>query len=127
MITNSARQLHLSQQTTELLVFTIRQIVGGFSQPRDVTAVLRRVCGESVGVSPEVILLRIRELWRKATQDAGGTHVELDRRYSSLIGEYLAVYHGRANPETARDRGWGPRDVTVSGEPDAGGEQHMRS
>jgi hypothetical protein len=119
MTSDARQQLHLSPQTTELLVFTIRQIVGGFSQPRDVTAVLRRVCAESGGALPEVILLRIKELWIKATQDAGGPSVELDQRYFALIGECLAVYHGREYRDAARRRGWRQRHGTDSGEPDA--------
>jgi hypothetical protein len=118
MTTDAARQIHLSQQTTELLVFTIRQIADGFSEARGVTAVLNRVCGESHDVRPELILLRIKELWAKATQDAGGARPELDRRYSSLIGECLTIYHERAKRETLRHPAWGPHAATGRGEPD---------
>jgi hypothetical protein len=119
MTSDARQQLHLSQQTTELLVFTIRQIVGGFSEPREVSAVLRRVCAESGDALPEVILLRIKELWTKARQDAGGPSVELDQRYFSLISECLAIYHGREYRDVARRWGWGQRHGTDSGEPDA--------
>ena len=123
MTINTTRQIHLSQQTTELLVFTIGQIVSGFSEPRDVTAVLRRVCAESCDVLPEAVLLRIKELWTKATQDAGGTVAELDRRYFSLIGECLAIYHGRAYFDTEPRLGWGLSGAHDSGEPDAAAPQ----
>ena len=120
MPTDARHPMHLSQQTTELLVFTIMQLAGGFAEPRDVTAVLRRVCDESRDVLPEVVLLRIKELWIKATQDAAGTRAELDHRYSSLIGECLALYHGRSYREPVRQRSWGVRDATGCGEPDIG-------
>jgi hypothetical protein len=119
MTSDTRQQLELSQQTTELLVLTIMQIAGGFAEPREVTAVLRRVCDESSGVLPEVLLLRIKELWAKATRgDVGGTRTELDHRYASLIGECLALYHGRVYRDPVRQRNWVKRDAGGCGEPD---------
>lgn len=118
MTSDPRQRLDLSQQTTELLVLTIRQIAGGFAEPREVTAVLRRVCDESSDVLPEVLLLRIKELWGKATRDVGGARSELDHRYASLIGECLALYHGRVYRDPVRQRNWVKRDAGGCGEPD---------
>jgi hypothetical protein len=118
MTSDPRQRLDLSQQTTELLALTIRQIAGGFAEPREVTAVLRRVCDESSDVLPEVLLLRIKELWGKATRDVGGARSELDHRYASLIGECLALYHGRVYRDPVRQRNWVKRDAGGCGEPD---------
>jgi hypothetical protein len=118
MTIHPRQQLDLSPQTTELLVLTIMQIAGGFAEPREVTAVLRRVCDESRDVLPEVLLLRLKELWGKATREVVGARSELDHRYASLIGECLALYHGRLHRDPVRQRNWVKRDVGGCGEPD---------
>ena len=49
-----------------MLAYMVRRVVDGAAEPREVTTVLRRVCDESRHQPPELLLLRIKELWTKA-------------------------------------------------------------
>jgi hypothetical protein len=92
----------LSQQTTELLAQTITQVVNGSATDRAVTAVLRRVCEESRDQPPELILLRIKELWHKIAVGARLAFEDRDRRYFSLVGECLELYYNLPQVPAAR-------------------------
>jgi hypothetical protein len=82
----------LSQPTMELLAQTIGQVVQGSALPSRVTSVLQRVCEESRGRPPELLLLRIKELWAKISSGSRVSFEERDRRYFSFIGECLVLY-----------------------------------
>ena len=53
---------------------------------------LRRVCSESRTRPPELMLLRIKELWTKVTGTPRAGCDDSDRRYYTFIGEALALY-----------------------------------
>lgn len=82
----------LSSSTNGMLAYVVRRVVEGSAEPREVTTVLRRVCDESRQRPPEVLLLRIKELWAKAAGSPRPTRDDRDRRYFALIGEALLLY-----------------------------------
>jgi hypothetical protein len=82
----------LSQQTMELLAQTIGYIVEGAASAGRVTAVLQRVCQESRGRPPELLLLRVKELWAKVASGSRLSFEERERRYYSFIGECLVLF-----------------------------------
>jgi len=84
----------LSSSTSGMLAYVIRRVVEGSAEPREVTTVLRRVCDEGRQRPPEVLLLRIKELWAKAAGSPRPTRDDRDRRYFALIGEALLLYFG---------------------------------
>jgi hypothetical protein len=87
----------LSSSTSGMLAYVIRRVVEGTAEPREVTTVLRRVCEESRQRPPEVLLLRIKELWTKAAGARRPTRDDRDRRYFALIGEALLLYFGSSS------------------------------
>ena len=92
-MTDDVRQRHaLSQQTSELLTHTIYQILNGVATAGEVSAVLRRACLESRDHPPELLVLRIKELWAKVAEGSRVTFQERDRRYFAVIGECLVLY-----------------------------------
>ena len=94
-MTDTVRQrAALSQQTSELLAHTILQILNGVAVPGEVTAVLRRACLEGRDRPPELLVIRIKELWAKIAEGSRVTFQERDRRYFAVIGECLVLYFG---------------------------------
>jgi hypothetical protein len=89
----------LSSSTSGMLAYVIRRVVEGSAEPREVTTVLRRVCDESRHRPPEVLLLRIKELWTKAAGSPRPTRDDRDRRYLALIGEALLLYFGSSSTD----------------------------
>jgi hypothetical protein len=73
--------------------------VDGRAEPTEVTAVLRRVCEENRHRPPELLLLRVKELWTKIAGAPRVTRDEKDRRYFGFIGEALVLYFGCASSE----------------------------
>ena len=59
------REIPLSPDMDGMLARVIVRVVDGLAEPVEVTSVLRRVCEESRGRPPEVLLLRIKGLWTK--------------------------------------------------------------
>lgn len=92
----------LSQQTVELLTQTIGHVVQGSAPAGRVTAVLQRVCHESRGRPPELLLLRIKELWAKVASGSRVSFEERDRRYYALIGECLVLFFEQPPAPPAR-------------------------
>lgn len=83
----------LSQQTDELLTHTIHRILTGLATAGEVTPVLRRVCVDAGNRPPELIIIRIRQLWSKVAEGSRVAFAERDRRYFAFIGECLELYH----------------------------------
>jgi hypothetical protein len=99
MTAPSDREIRLSPSTDGMLASLIQRVVDGRAESVEVTAVLRRVCEESRDQPPELIVLRVKELWTKI---AGAPRVgrdEKDRRYFGFIGEALVLYFGCAPSE----------------------------
>ena len=90
------REIHLSPSTDGMLASIIRRVVEGRAEPMEVTAVLRRVCEESRDRPPELLVLRVKELWTKIAGAPRLSHNEGDRRYFGFIGEALVLYFGPA-------------------------------
>jgi hypothetical protein len=93
------REIHLSPSTDGMLATIIQRVVDGRAEPMEVTAVLRRVCDESRHRPPELLVLRMKELWTKIAGAPRLTHNERDRRYFGFIGEALVHYFGPASSE----------------------------
>jgi hypothetical protein len=113
----------LSQQTMELLAQTIGHVVQGVAPAGRVTAVLQRVCQESRGRPPELLLLRVKELWAKVASGSRLSFEERERRYYSFIGECLVLFFDLppAPPAGAyplRDAALRVRDASGCGEPE---------
>jgi hypothetical protein len=89
----------LSSSTSGMLAYVIRRVVDGTAESREVTTVLRRVCAECRDRPPELLLLRIKDLWTKAAGKPRATRDERDRRYFALIGEALLLYFGSSSTE----------------------------
>jgi hypothetical protein len=89
----------LSSSTSGMLAYVIRRVVDGTAEPRQVTTVLRRVCDESRERPPELLLLRIKELWTKAAGMPRAARDDRDRRYFALIGEALLLYFGSSSSD----------------------------
>jgi len=94
MLGHLGNETLLSQGTNELLAYVVQRVVDGTAAPTEVTTVLRRVCDESRHRQPEVLVLRIKELWAKVAGTPGPAPYERDRRYFALIGEALVLYFG---------------------------------
>ncbi len=109
----------LSSTTSGMLAYVIRRVVEGKADPREVTTVLRRVCDESRQRPPEVLLLRIKELWAKAAGAPRPTRDDRDRRYFALIGEALLIYYGSSSTDFVARR---PMFVHEPGCGDTGSE-----
>ncbi|MBW8770628.1 MAG: hypothetical protein JF589_12780 [Gemmatimonadetes bacterium] len=110
----------LSPSTSGMLAYVIRRVAEGTADPREVTTVLRRVCDESRLRPPEVLLLRIKELWTKAAGMPRPARDDRDRRYFALIGEALLLYFGSSSTDFVARRpvfvhaeGCGDTGVTV--------------
>lgn len=104
MAAHLEREVQLSPSTDGMLATIIQRVVDGRAEPAEVTAVLRRVCEESRHRPPEVLLLRVKELWTKIAGTPRVTRDEKDRRYFGFIGEALVLYFGGASSEfVARD------------------------
>jgi len=82
-----------------MLAYVIRRAVDGTADQREVTTVLRRVCDESRGHPPELLVLRIKELWTKAAGNPRPARDDRDRRYFAIIGEALLLYFGSSSNE----------------------------
>ena len=63
MAAHSEREVQLAPSTDGMLATIIQRVVDGRAEPTEVTAVLRRVCEESRERPPELLLLRVKELW----------------------------------------------------------------
>ena len=94
MTVHSEREIALSPGSDGMLAQTIRRVVEGRAEPIEVTAVLRRVCAEFRHRPPELLLLRIKELWTKLAGAPKLARDEKDRRYFAFIGEALVLYFG---------------------------------
>ena len=104
MSAHSEREVQLSPSTDGMLANIIQRVTDGRAEPMEVTAVLQRVCEESRDRPPEVLLLRVKELWTKIAGAPRVTRDEKDRRYFGVIGEALVLYCGCAPTEfVARD------------------------
>ena len=99
MAAHSDREVPLSPSTDGMLATIIQRVVGGRAEPAEVTAVLQRVCAESRHRPPELLLLRIKELWTKIAGAPRVRRDEKDRRYFGFIGEALVLYFGNAPSE----------------------------
>lgn len=99
MAAHPEREVPLSPSTDGMLATIVQRVVDGRAEPAEVTAVLRRVCEESRHRPPELLLLRIKELWTKIAGTPRVTRDEKDRRYFGFIGEALVLYFGCASSE----------------------------
>ena len=93
------REIPLSPGTDGMLATIIHRVVDGRAESTEVTAVLRRVCEESRHRPPELLVLRIKELWTKIAGAPRLSHNEKDRRYFGFIGEALVLYFGPSPSE----------------------------
>ncbi len=93
------REIHLSPSTDGMLASVIQRVVDGRAEPVEVTAVLRRVCAECRSRPPELLVLRVQELWTKVAGAPQLAHSERDRRYYGFVGEALVHYFGPAPSE----------------------------
>jgi hypothetical protein len=94
MTVHTEREIPLSPGSDGMLAHVIHRVVEGRAEPVEVTAVLRRICAECRHRPPELLLIRIKELW---TQVAGAPKLardEKDRRYYAFLGEALVLYFG---------------------------------
>ncbi|HMC56230.1 MAG TPA: hypothetical protein VKH19_13700 [Gemmatimonadaceae bacterium] len=96
MAAHPEREVQLSASTDGMLATIIQRVVDGRAEPIEVTAVLRRVCEESRHRPPELLLLRVKELWTKIAGAPLLARDEKDRRYFGFIGEALVLYFGAA-------------------------------
>lgn len=94
MATPVEREIPLSPQMDGMLAHVVRRVVNGVAEPAEVTTTLRRVCDASRHRPPEVLLLRIKELWTKVAGAPRLAWDEKDRRYLAFIGEALVLYFG---------------------------------
>jgi len=99
MAAHSEREVQLSPSTDGMLATLIQRVVEGRAEPSEVTAVLRRVCEENRDRAPELLLLRVKELWTKIAGAPRVTRDDKDRRYFGFIGEALVLYFGCASSE----------------------------
>ena len=99
MAAPSERGAFLSSGTDGMLATIIQRVVEGRAEPTEVSAVLRRVCEESRHRPPELLVLRVKELWTKIAGSPRLTYNEKDRRYFGFIGELLVLYFGPAPSE----------------------------
>jgi hypothetical protein len=99
MVAPTEREIHLSPGTDGMLATVIHRVVDGRAEPAEVTAVLRRVCEESRHRPPELLVLRVKELWTKIAGAPRLTHDEKDRRYFGFVGEALVLYFGASPSE----------------------------
>jgi hypothetical protein len=93
------REVPLSPGTDGMLAFIVQRVVDGTAEPMEVTAILRRVCDESRHRPPELLLLRIKELWTKVAGAPRLARDDKDRRYFGFIGEALVLYFGNATSD----------------------------
>jgi hypothetical protein len=118
MAAHSEREVQLSPSTDGMLATIIQRVVDGRAEPMEVTAVLQRVCDESRHRPPELLLLRVKELWTKIAGAPRVTRDEKDRRYFGFIGEALVLYFGCAPSEfVAQEASSIVRPTTVSPSP----------
>ena len=99
MTAHTEREVQFSPSTDGMLATIIQRVVDGRAEPTEVTAVLRRVCEENRHRPPELLLLRVKELWTKIAGAPRVTRDEKDRRYFGFIGEALVLYFGCAPSE----------------------------
>jgi hypothetical protein len=99
MIVHTEREIPLSPASDGLLAQVIHRVVEGRAEPTEVTTVLRRVCEESRRRPPELLLLRIKDLWTKIAGAPRLARDEKDRRYFAFIGEALVLYFGSSPTE----------------------------
>ena len=110
------REILLSSNTDGMLARLVHRVVEGRAEAMEVTTVLRRVCEESRHRPPELLLLRIKELW---TRIAGAPRLDRDdkdRRYFAFIGETLVLYFECSPTEYVARRG-APLQAEGCGEP----------
>jgi hypothetical protein len=96
MTAPSDREIRLSPSTDGMLASLIQRVVDGRAEPIEVTSVLRRVCDESRHRPPELLVLRVKELWTKVAGAPWLGRDEKDRRYFGFVGEALVLYFGSA-------------------------------
>jgi hypothetical protein len=94
MVAPTEREIPLSPVTDGMLATIIQRVVDGRAEPVEVTAVLRRVCEESRHRPPELLVLRVKDLWTKIAGAPRLARDEKDRRYLGFIGEALVLYFG---------------------------------
>ena len=94
MTAPSDREIKLSPSTDGMLASLIQRVVDGRAESVEVTAVLRRVCEESRHQAPELLELRVKQLWTKIAGAPQLGRDEKDRRYFGFIGEALVLYFG---------------------------------
>lgn len=94
MGTDIEREIPLSQEADGMLARLVRRVVDGVAEPTEVTSALQRVCDESRHRPPEILVIRIKELWTKIAGAPRHARDEKDRRYLALIGEALVLYFG---------------------------------
>jgi hypothetical protein len=99
MTVHTEREIPLSPGSDGMLARIIHRVVEGRAEPMEVTSVLRRVCAESRERPPELLLIRIKELWTKIAGAPRLARDEKDRRYYAFIGEALVLYFGCAPTE----------------------------
>lgn len=99
MAASTEREVHLSPSTDGMLASVIQRVVDGRAEPVEVTAVLRRVCEECRNRPPELLVLRVKDLWTKVAGAPQLAHSEKDRRYYGFVGEALVHYFGAAPSE----------------------------
>lgn len=118
---HTEREIPLSPIADGMLARIVHRVVDGLADPLEVTSVLKRVCEESRHRPPELLLLRIKELWTKIAGVPRLARDEKDRRYFAFIGEALVLYFGcspadfvshRAAP-LHQDGGGGPESVAL--------------
>jgi hypothetical protein len=96
MTVHPEREIPLSPSTDGMLASLIQRVVDGRAEPIEVTSVLRRVCDESRHRPPELLVLRVKELWTKVAGAPWLGRDEKDRRYFGFVGEALVLYFGSA-------------------------------
>ena len=99
MTAHSEREIPLSPSTDGMLASLIQRVVDGRAEPVEVTSVLRRVCEENRHRPPELLVLRVKELWTKVAGAPRLGRDEKDHRYFGFVGEALVLFFGCAPSE----------------------------
>jgi hypothetical protein len=118
MVENQRDVPTLAHPADSMLALVIHRLAHGEASAIEVTSVLRRVCDESRSRPPEVLLLRIKELWTKVAGTPRAGRDDRDRRYYTLIGEALTLYF-EPSPSRAATRARGYAIQSGCGEPEA--------
>lgn len=108
----------MSHPVDSMLALVIHRLAHGEVTGSEVTTVLRRVCVESRTRPPEVLLLRIKDLWTKVAGVPRPGRDDRDRRYYTFIGEALTLYF-ESSPSPVAPRSRGAALPQGCGEPEA--------